>query len=151
MRKDPNVEISIRDAIVLGKGDANASVRALAHMVQRDDRLLRALVAPYIQGILFHWVKRVMQQLNLDTRIEKSKETKIEDISPDMMDRVVRELGSKIPVAKPAGPTGAPRTPDEAIRSIGVGPDDFPPPKATPKHQNAMRAVAKGFKFNPSR
>ncbi len=52
----------VREAVAAGRGDAQASVRALAAMVERDERLLRALVKPFLAGILLHAVQRAMGQ-----------------------------------------------------------------------------------------
>lgn len=52
------LEKKVREAVAAGGGDAQASVRALAAMVERDERLLRALVKPFLAGILLHAVQR---------------------------------------------------------------------------------------------
>jgi len=56
------LERKIRDAVKQGKGDAQASARALAAEVERDEKLLRALTKPFLAGILLHAVQRVMAQ-----------------------------------------------------------------------------------------
>ena len=48
----------IRDALVKGKGNASLAKTALAKQLQSDDRLLREIVAPFIDGILSHAIEQ---------------------------------------------------------------------------------------------
>ncbi|MDI9349888.1 MAG: hypothetical protein QM537_07805 [Candidatus Symbiobacter sp.] len=53
----------VRLALAEGKGDKQASMRHLALMCARDDMLLRALVQPFLGGILMHALDREIKSV----------------------------------------------------------------------------------------
>ncbi len=66
------------------------------------------------------------------------------------MDALIEELRQNIPSPPPAPPR-PPRNAAEALASLGRDPNGPPPPKAGKRHQTAMHALAKSFKFKPRR
>lgn len=145
-----DIDKKVREAVVMARGDATQAVSLLMQAVERDDRLLRAVATPFLQGILFHAVQKVLTQLK-GTRAAKVKTAQApRELPREAMDALIEELGHKIPPPPPA-PRRAPRTPAEALESIGRDPNGPPPPKAGKRHQNAMQLLATSFKFKPPR
>jgi hypothetical protein len=146
MRSD-DVDYNIRQAIALGRGDKQAAARVLLGLCNRDDKLLRALVAPYLNGILFHAVEKAMNKMSpADLRSEELRPAPVKEVPKDIMDKLVDALGENIPVARPRR-KGTPKTGEEVLKTIGIGPGDIPPPDAGERHQRAMKAVASSFKY----
>lgn len=142
------VELKIREAVALGRGDKQAAARVLLGMCDRDERLLRELVKPFLSGILFHAVERMMKTMApADLRTKSTKQAPPREVPKDMLDKLVDALGQQIPVGKPRAAKAKPGDPEEAIRMVGIGPGDIPPPDAGERHQRAMKTVASSFKW----
>lgn len=138
---DSNVDLKIKEAILRARGDAQGAIRILAEACARDERLLRALVGPFMQGILFQAVQRVGGRLgNVRVRAPQPKR----ELPPDVLDKVIDRLGSKLPTK----PAATPKSPQEALSSLGRDPNGPPPSKAGRQHQVAIHALAKSFNFN---
>ena len=60
------LETKLKEAVERTRGDAQAAVRLLAAWSEKDEKLLRALVQPFLQGILFHLVDRTVKQVSGD-------------------------------------------------------------------------------------
>ena len=60
------LETKLKEALERARGDAQAAVRLLAAWAEKDEQLLRILVQPFLQGILFHLVDRTVKQLGGD-------------------------------------------------------------------------------------
>jgi uncharacterized membrane protein len=60
------LETKLKEAIERTRGDVQAAVRLLAAWSEKDEKLLRALVQPFLQGILFHLVDRSVKQVKGD-------------------------------------------------------------------------------------
>ncbi|MCX8506266.1 MAG: hypothetical protein ORN98_06590 [Alphaproteobacteria bacterium] len=158
----------IRIALAEGKGDKQAALRHLALMCARDDRLLRALVQPFLGGILMYALDREIKAImdaqvvgkaestpsatpqkalatagaakNIQTTIRQKPTTK--NMTKEVMEELVNALSQSIPVGKPSVPIDG-----DPVRLIGIGPGDIPPPKAGPRHQRALQAVALSYKY----
>ena len=143
---DNAVDLKIKEALIRARGDANAAIRILAQACARDERLLRALVGPFMQGILFQAVQRVGRQLTGSPLRVRPVAPKRE-LPPDVLDKVIDRLGDRIPT-RPAA-TAVPKSPTEALQSIGRDPDGPPPSKAGRQHQVAIHTLAKSFNFKP--
>jgi hypothetical protein len=147
--RSEEVELKIREAVALGRGDKQAAARVLLSMCDRDERLLRELVKPFLSGILFHAVERLMKTMSpADLRSKAGpKPAKPQEVPKDMLDKLVDALGQNIPVGKPRAAKTKSGDPDEAIRMVGIGPGDIPPPDAGERHQRAIKTVASSFKW----
>ena len=60
------LEAKLKEAVERARGDAQAAVRLLAAWSEKDEKLLRILVQPFLQGILFHLIDRTMKQAKGD-------------------------------------------------------------------------------------
>src|SRR6185312_11770496 len=60
------LESKLKEAVERTRGDVQAAVRLLAAWSEKDEKLLRALVQPFLQGILFHLVDRTVKQVSTD-------------------------------------------------------------------------------------
>jgi hypothetical protein len=60
------LETKLKEAVERGRGDKQAAVRLLIAWSEKDETLFRALVQPFLQGILFHLVERAMKQMTGD-------------------------------------------------------------------------------------
>src|SRR4051794_30129264 len=149
MRKGED-DKKVREAEVGARGDAPRAVLALMQAVQTDDRLMQAMVAPFLQGILFHAVQEQLKTLKGAIASKRAGGAKPKELPREVMDRLIEELGNNIP-APPPSPRREPRTPAEALASLGRDPNGPPPPKAGKRHQSAMQLLAKSYKFKPPR
>jgi hypothetical protein len=144
--RDNDVDLKIKEALVRARGDANGAIRLLAQACGRDDKLLRALVAPFMQGILFQAVQRVGRQLTGKNLRVPAKPVTRRELPPEVLDEVIDKLGTKIPT-RSATSAARPKSPAEALQTIGRDPEGPPPSKAGKQHQAAMHALAKSFNF----
>lgn len=114
----------VRAALAGARGDATAAQRALIAECARDGRLLRGLVAPYLQGIVAHAVGRPGRS---------PKPAKSAELSPNVLDTILGQLGEEIGEAsQPRGMTALTETPSR--------------PEAGPGHQAAIRQLAASYK-----
>lgn len=153
MRSSEVVDKKVREAVVAARGDATRAVSLLVKAAEQDPRLLYAITAPFLQGILFHAVQETISALKgaVKAKAAKSgKTSKSRDLPREAMDALIEELRQNIPSPPPAPPR-PPRNAAEALASLGRDPNGPPPPKAGKRHQTAMHALAKSFKFKPRR
>lgn len=139
---DNNVDLKVKEAILRARGDAQGAIRILAEACARDERLLRALVAPFMQGILFQAVQRVGGRLGGNVRVRPPQAKR--ELPAEVLDKVIDRLGSKLPTK----PAAKPKSPEEALSSLGRDPNGPPPSKAGRGHQVAIHALARSFNFN---
>ena len=100
----------IRIALAEGKGDKQAAMRHLALMCARDDRLLRALVQPFLGGILMHALDREIKAI-MDSQVAGKSES-----APSSLPVSKSNLPSVSPQKALATP-GAAKNPQSSARS----------------------------------
>lgn len=165
------VNKAVKEAIIAARGDAQGAIRFLKLLLDRDEKLLREMVEPYLQGILFQHVDGMLKKVKARKGGAEEPATAATGAPPagvsssgakpapkatakpaqvlkpakeGVLDQIVDRLAANIP-PQPRQPR-PPRTAEEALASIGRDPNGPPPPKAGPRHQSALREVAKSFK-----
>jgi hypothetical protein len=70
------LESKLKEAVERTRGDVQAAVRLLAAWCEKDEKLLRTLVQPFLQGILFHLVDRTAKQATGDPVAPRATQAK---------------------------------------------------------------------------
>ncbi|TAD87261.1 MAG: hypothetical protein EAZ99_18050 [Alphaproteobacteria bacterium] len=162
-----DVQAKIQEALVLGRGDMAKAVRALQDMCVKDERLLRALIQPFLPGILAHAVQkaigaaggRVRQasgtpprapvstvQKNGLTIVKGQTGRKPQAVPTSVLDALLEKLGQELPVKRP-DPTPRPKTGADIANLLGADPNaPLPPTRAGKVHQASIHVLAKSFK-----
>jgi hypothetical protein len=114
------LEAKLKEAVERTKGDAQAAVRLLAAWCEKDEKLLRALVQPFLQGILFHLVDRTIKQVSGDPVAPRAAAAKPAPAKP--------ASAGKAAAAKPAGEAPSVKPAAKApAEAKPVKPGELPP------------------------
>ncbi|MEJ0072070.1 MAG: hypothetical protein WDO24_28895 [Pseudomonadota bacterium] len=76
MRSSEVVDKKVREAVVAARGDATRAVSLLVKAAEQDPRLLYAITAPFLQGILFHAVQETISALKGAVKAKAAKSGK---------------------------------------------------------------------------
>jgi hypothetical protein len=125
----------VREALTLAQGDRTQAQRVLLGWAQRDEKLLRALVQPFLVGIAAHAINHGGK---IVPGVKPTKPPpRPRDMPPKALDSLIGQLGRNFERSK--GP-------------LGVAGDAAPPPKkSSAKHAETMRALADAFGKNRKR
>ena len=124
---DRYVVEQVAKALDKAKGDRSRAHRLLVKACGADDRLLHALVAPFLNGIVGHAIERQLGGARPDRR-RKSEAPLTERSMEALVGRLGRTIGAS---TEPAGMAAL------------VAPT--PKPKAGPGHEKAIRTMAAAF------
>ena len=124
---DRYVVEQVTRALDKAQGDRNRAHRLLVKACSADDRLLRALVAPFLNGIIGHAIERQLGD-GQPNRRRKSAGQMTERSMEALVGRLGRTIGAS---TEPAG-MAALVTPTSK-------------PKAGPGHEKAIRTMAAAF------
>ena len=111
----------IRIALAEGKGDKQAAMRHLALMCARDDRLLRALVQPFLGGILMYALDREIKAI----------------MDAQHTPQVAGKASSALPVSRSNSPSG------NAQKALVVPADAAKNPQSTVRQKPATKNMTK--------
>ncbi len=144
----PYLQAKLKDAILAARGDRTTAVRLLMETAAKDSALLAALTQPYLQGIAFQAVDRVLQKLQSRGQpnrvVPGTAPAKKRELPPEALDNIVETLSQRIPT--PPRQAKAPLTPEEMLNSIGIDPNGPPPSPAGQRHKSAIATMAASFK-----
>lgn len=108
------LESKLKEAIERTRGDVQAAVRLLAAWCEKDEKLLRVLVQPFLQGILFHLVDRTAKQATGDPVAPRAAQAKPKPAAAQAGAKPTADpapqpaaAASAKPAAKPAKPAAA--------------------------------------------
>ena len=127
----------VSEALLRAGGDRALAQKVLLDEAARDQRLLNAMVAPYLPNIANRVVQRVCDRVKPpEARRERAAEPvrrlRRTGLSPTDMDTIVGQLGSRIGEA--AAPGGLEALLRPAVR-----------PKASAQHADSIRQLAVAF------
>lgn len=121
----------IRDALVNNKGNANLAKAVLIRQLASDDKLLRELVAPFIDGIVAHAIEHYARAHGVPL-VRQSPGAKPKPVpqmlAPEQLDAVVAAMHKNAGPQDSAGLEGLLSKPDRA------------------RHADVMRSIAKPLK-----
>ena len=160
-----DVQAKIQEALVLGRGDVSKAVRALQDLCAKDERLLRALVQPFLPGILAHAIQKAVgaaggtvrqagQPIAAPQVVQKNGLTVVrgqsgrrpQAVPTSVLDALLDKLGQDLPVKQAEAPK-RPRSGADIAAMIGTDPSaPIPPTKAGKRHQASIHVLAKSFK-----
>src|SRR4051812_29173071 len=108
------LEAKLKEAVERARGDPQAAVRLLAAWCEKDEKLLRILVQPFLQGILFHLIDRTVKQVSGDPVAPRAAQPAAKPAAQPATAKPTGQVaappavkaGAK-PAAKPAKPAAA--------------------------------------------
>ena len=124
------LETKLKEAVERTRGDVQAAVRLLAAWAEKDEKLLRALVQPFLQGILFHLVERTVKQAGGDPVAPRAAEAAAKPAPAAAKPAAASATGTKpnqsqVTAAKPAAKSAAKAAAKAAAPPVKPG--ELPP------------------------
>ena len=119
---ESQLEAKLKEAVERTRGDVQAAVRLLAAWCEKDEKLLRVLVQPFLQGILFHLVDRAVKQVSGDPTAPRAAQASAKPAAaagakPAAPQPAAKQAGKA--TAKPAAqPAAKPLKPGELPPSV---------------------------------
>jgi hypothetical protein len=108
------LDTKLKEAVERGRGDKQAAVRLLIAWSEHDEVLFRALVQPFLQGILFHLVDRTVKHMTGDPVAPRAASAEAKPAKPadqelaKLTDKLAVKLSDKPAAAQPTeNPTPA--------------------------------------------
>lgn len=138
------VASKLREALVAADGNRARAQRILLTWLQTDDRLLRALAAPFMKAIVTAAIDRADRAERAARRPALAAPSRRE-LSPEALDQVLAQMARRQEVRRPTpnAPLPGPENPIEQR----LGTLDAPPPtQAGERHVKTMKALAAFYK-----